>query len=207
PTTADPGGSPRTTCRSAVRPLHPSPDRPSDRGPAIGTAMSRTGQHRLSRGWTLLALVALSTATACRAADANEERVTEAVPAPSGALKSEPPTQETDVVRVAREPSEGSEVTGLRDGTPDEGHADLLDGEPAYRARKPPRADVPRVYAKSRNVWVRGRPTSKTLWIGFLWFGSSVPLKSTEPVAGYGCKTWYAIEPKGYVCVDGERAT
>ncbi len=78
---------------------------------------------------------------------------------------------------------------------------------PSYLARKPPDDGVPRVYAKSRNVWVRGRPTSKTQWIGFLWFGSSVKLRDPKPVAGHGCKTWYAIEPKGYVCVDGEKAT
>jgi hypothetical protein len=65
----------------------------------------------------------------------------------------------------------------------------------------------PRVYAKSRNVWIRGKPTTKTQWIGFLWFGNSVKLRETEPVSGWGCKTWYAIEPRGYVCVDGERAT
>ncbi len=68
-------------------------------------------------------------------------------------------------------------------------------------------ADVPRVYAKSRNVWIRGTPTYDTQWVGFLWWGDSVPLKSTEPVSGPGCETWYAVEPRGYVCVDGKRAT
>lgn len=67
--------------------------------------------------------------------------------------------------------------------------------------------DVPRVYAKTRNVWIRGTPTYDTQWIGFLWWGDSVPLKSTEPVMGPGCETWYAVEPRGYVCVDGKRAT
>jgi hypothetical protein len=32
-------------------------------------------------------------------------------------------------------------------------------------------------------------------------------LKSTKAVAGPGCASWYAIEPTGYVCVDGARAT
>jgi lipoprotein-anchoring transpeptidase ErfK/SrfK len=40
-----------------------------------------------------------------------------------------------------------------------------------------------------------------------LWTGGSVALKSTKPVYGPGCMEWYAIEPRGYVCVDGNRAT
>lgn len=67
--------------------------------------------------------------------------------------------------------------------------------------------DRPRVYAKTRNVWIRGTPTYDTQWVGFLWWGDSVPLRSTEPVTGPGCETWYAVEPRGYVCVDGKRAT
>jgi hypothetical protein len=74
-------------------------------------------------------------------------------------------------------------------------------------ARRPPVDGAPRLYAKSRNVWIRGRPTSKTQWIGFLWFGSSVKLREPNPIVGHGCKTWYAIEPRGYVCVDGKKAT
>lgn len=71
----------------------------------------------------------------------------------------------------------------------------------------PPPVAGPRVYAKTRNVWIRPKPDSSTQWIGFLWFGTSVKLRSPEPVAGPGCQTWYAIEPRGYVCVEGERAT
>jgi hypothetical protein len=67
--------------------------------------------------------------------------------------------------------------------------------------------DAPRVYAKTRYVWIRPEPTSEHQWIGFLWTGSSVRLKSSKPRYGPGCRTWYAIEPRGYVCVDGERAT
>lgn len=68
-------------------------------------------------------------------------------------------------------------------------------------------ADVPRVYAKTRFVWVWPNPSTAKEWIGYLWTGASVPLKSTTPESGPGCKTFYAIEPRGYVCVDGERAT
>jgi hypothetical protein len=68
-------------------------------------------------------------------------------------------------------------------------------------------ADAPRVYPKTRNVWVRGEPNSKSQWIGFLWFGTSVKLRDDQPVNGPGCRNWYAVEPRGYVCVDGDRAT
>lgn len=78
---------------------------------------------------------------------------------------------------------------------------------PPEEATAKPEPDGPRVYVKSRFVWVRPEPTSKKDWIGFLWTGASVRLKSDEPVAGPGCETYYAIEPQGYVCVDGERAT
>lgn len=71
----------------------------------------------------------------------------------------------------------------------------------------PAEPDVPRVYAKTRFVWVWPKPATTKDWIGFLWIGASVPLKSTTPVLGPGCKAFYAIEPEGYVCVDGTRAT
>lgn len=67
---------------------------------------------------------------------------------------------------------------------------------------------APRVYALTRNVWVRPKPNNAHSWIGFLWFGSSVRLRAPEPVAGSGCRgRWYAVEPRGYVCVDDDRAT
>jgi hypothetical protein len=65
----------------------------------------------------------------------------------------------------------------------------------------------PRVYALSRNVWVWPEPDATLEWIGFLWFGGSVALRSTKPVAGPGCDRFYAIEPRGYVCVDERKAT
>jgi len=64
-----------------------------------------------------------------------------------------------------------------------------------------------RVYARTRFVWIRPEPDSAKEWIGYLWTGGSVALKSKKPVYGPGCMNWYAIEPRGYVCVDGVRAT
>lgn len=78
---------------------------------------------------------------------------------------------------------------------------------PAAPSGKEQLPDAPRVYAKTRFVWIRPEPRQDVQWIGFLWTGGSVALKSREPVAGAGCRAWYAIEPRGYVCVDGGRAT
>lgn len=66
----------------------------------------------------------------------------------------------------------------------------------------------PRIYPLTRNVWVRPTPSSAHSWIGFLWFGSSVRIREAEGQRGPGCKgNWYAIEPRGYVCADDDRAT
>ena len=65
----------------------------------------------------------------------------------------------------------------------------------------------PRVYVKNRYVFVRPRPDVNADWLGFLWFGASVELRSAEPVRGPGCATFYAIEPTGFVCVDEKQAT
>jgi hypothetical protein len=64
-----------------------------------------------------------------------------------------------------------------------------------------------RAYAKVRFAWIRPEPTTESEWVGFLWTGGSVRLKSDKPIAGYGCQNFYAIEPRGYVCVDGDRIT
>jgi len=65
------------------------------------------------------------------------------------------------------------------------------------------------VYVKNRFVFVRPRPDVNADWLGFLWFGASVELRSAAPgpVGGPGCATFYAIEPMGFVCVDEKQAT
>jgi L,D-transpeptidase catalytic domain len=65
----------------------------------------------------------------------------------------------------------------------------------------------PRVYIKNRYVFVRPRPDVNADWLGFLWFGAAVELRSTVPQGGPGCATFYAIEPMGFVCVDDKQAT
>ncbi len=77
----------------------------------------------------------------------------------------------------------------------------------AAKAPEPEPDDAPRLYAKSRFVWVWPEPNAGKQWIGFLWTGSSVRLKSTKPRPGPGCKSFYEIEPYGFVCVDERKAT
>jgi len=68
-------------------------------------------------------------------------------------------------------------------------------------------ADGPRVYAKTRFVWVYPERDTTRQWIGFLRSGSSARLASDKPRPGIGCDAFVAIEPRGFVCADGARAT
>ena len=86
--------------------------------------------------------------------------------------------------------------------------APKVEAAPPSRPATSKKDDRPRVYAKTRFVWVRAQPsTAGKNWLGFLWVGGSAKLKETEPRYGPGCGTWYAIEPRGFVCVDGVEAT
>jgi hypothetical protein len=71
----------------------------------------------------------------------------------------------------------------------------------------PAEPEGPRVYAKTRFVWIRQEPDTSKQWIGYLWSGESAKLTTGKVVYGPGCDTWYAVEPVGFVCVDGLRAT
>jgi hypothetical protein len=78
----------------------------------------------------------------------------------------------------------------------------------AYRSPSVIVDGSPRVYALTRNVWIQPRPSGADSWVGFLWFGSSVRVREPEPASGPGCAgAWYAVDPRGYVCVDDARAT
>jgi hypothetical protein len=74
-------------------------------------------------------------------------------------------------------------------------------------AAREPKSDGPRYYAKTRHVWIYPEPNIDAQWIGFLWTGGSVRLKSTRPIYGQGCTFFYAVEPLGYICSDGNRGT
>lgn len=70
-----------------------------------------------------------------------------------------------------------------------------------------------RVYSKARFVWIRPEPSEAVEWIGYLSLGESLPLRGQSaeaadagPGPGDGCARWYAVAPRGYVCV-GKTAT
>jgi hypothetical protein len=81
------------------------------------------------------------------------------------------------------------------------------DGASLPAAAPPAPAPPPRVYAKTRFVWIREKPTWEAPWLGYLWQGGSVALRDGRPVYAKGCDAWYAVEPRGFVCVDRRRAT
>jgi hypothetical protein len=69
----------------------------------------------------------------------------------------------------------------------------------------------PRIHAKARFAWIQANPRSSHGWIGYLSYGGSLPLRGGSVEAARrpgtkGCKEWYAVEPRGYVCA-GETAT
>jgi hypothetical protein len=69
-----------------------------------------------------------------------------------------------------------------------------------------PSTDVPRIYAKTRFVWVHPAPSADGSWIGYITVGGSVPLRGSSAEAakvggGRGCDAWYAVEPRGFVCL------
>lgn len=79
---------------------------------------------------------------------------------------------------------------------------------------KPPTEAGPRLHAKARFAWVQPQPHPSKGWLGYLGLGSSIALKggSVETArvpnsqSRGGCKAWYAIEPRGYIC-EGDAAT
>lgn len=62
----------------------------------------------------------------------------------------------------------------------------------------------PRIAAIGPHVWISPEPYTKEglVALGNVRMGTSIRLKSTEPIQGTGCaRGWYAIEPRGYVCM------
>lgn len=52
-------------------------------------------------------------------------------------------------------------------------------------------------------IWATPDRPKDSLPIGSIRYGTTVPLKSKDPVPGTACATkWYAVEPVGYVCAD-----
>ena len=71
----------------------------------------------------------------------------------------------------------------------------------------PPPPDArPRLGSKRWYTWIWEKPTrgKDRTPIGGVRIGTSVPLKSRDPVPGEACGTgaWYAIDPFGFICTD-----
>lgn len=64
-------------------------------------------------------------------------------------------------------------------------------------------SDVPILGAKGLYVMVRDEPSMKSAGkLGYLRLGGIIE-RSSEPVAGSGCKGgWYEVKPRGFVCLD-----
>ena len=75
-----------------------------------------------------------------------------------------------------------------------------------------PRAVGPRLYAKSRFAWIVPSPGRTGAWFGYVTAGTSVAIaggdldKARTWSGSRGCKAWYRVEPRGWVC-DGRDAT
>jgi hypothetical protein len=81
---------------------------------------------------------------------------------------------------------------------------------PAAAARPGPSDanPAPELHSKARFVWVQREPDAGSEWIGYLWTGASVRLKSAKPRYGRGCSgPWYELEAGGYVCQNGKLST
>lgn len=59
-----------------------------------------------------------------------------------------------------------------------------------------------RIGSVRRTAWIFDRPTKKGRQIGYIREGTAAALASNEPVPGTGCRSWYGLEPAGYVCLD-----
>lgn len=95
---------------------------------------------------------------------------------------------------TSTEPAPGPRAEASSSATP----------QAAATAEGPAEEPGDRIYAKGRFVWIVKGPGSKG-WIGYLTLGGSVRLKggsrSAALTPGAGCDAWYAVEPRGYVCL------
>jgi hypothetical protein len=72
----------------------------------------------------------------------------------------------------------------------------------------------PRLWAKARFAWIQPAPHASQGWLGYLGLGSSIALRGGSVASAKvpnsegrdGCRAWYAVEPRGYVC-EGDSAT
>jgi lipoprotein-anchoring transpeptidase ErfK/SrfK len=76
-----------------------------------------------------------------------------------------------------------------------------VDPDPA-----PPPAPAPapaRITSRGYVTWIWPKPKASGRFLGFVRFGQSIALRSTEMVRGEGCPGgFFEVEPRGYVCSD-----
>ncbi|MCC6551394.1 MAG: hypothetical protein IT372_00035, partial [Polyangiaceae bacterium] len=82
--------------------------------------------------------------------------------------------------------------------------APLAAKEPAAAPKEQAVVDTrPRMAAVLPFAYIYKHPKAEGLPLGYIRFGTSVPLLSPEPVAGDGCsRGWYRVAPRGYACLD-----
>ena len=71
-------------------------------------------------------------------------------------------------------------------------------------AASPPTEDrQPRLTSQGYVTWIWPKPAVEKTFLGYLRFGGSLPLRSTERARGPGCPGGFVpVEPRGWVCLD-----
>lgn len=80
--------------------------------------------------------------------------------------------------------------------------AERLDTAKAKTEPIAPKDEGPRIAAVEPHVWIMPKPSHEGLALGNVRLGTSVRLRDTTPVPGNGCRAWYGVEPRGYVCLN-----
>jgi hypothetical protein len=129
---------------------------------------------------SLIAL-ALGSVAACGGAEpeVRTARSADAAPSLAATEQVEPPAV------LAGEPVAGAETASLA------------------KTASAPKDDRPRIGALGPHTWIYKKPAFHRPALGKMRPGTAVALKSTTPVPGEGCpRGWYAVEPRGFVCLD-----
>ncbi len=117
-------------------------------------------------------------------------------------------SQDVAATRLAATASAESRPTGSASASlppPPPAPAVHLDGTSTALAATLPGS--PRIWARAMRAPIRERPVKGAPRLGYLRLGGSAPLRAAAPQGADGCPGgWYAIEPRGSVCV-GQRAT
>lgn len=156
---------------------------------SINPSRPALGLRRLPLLRAAASLLGLALLASCGAESKRAEPIANVGDAPIDAPSSEATTASTEVAPTAQVTAEPT-----------------ASAEPA--AAPPPWAidqEGQRIGSISFRTWIWSEPmrSRKHLAIGALRVGSSVKMKTGEPVPGQGCNNkWYEIEPHGFICSD-----